>query len=80
MTSPEAAKGGGPRKEVIMPGYDVIDALAGVRSAGCIQPHVRSFAEHLMVSGYALLSTREYMQTEPILVDGWTAVALHSRS
>jgi integrase len=46
----------------MMQRYDVADALAGVRPAGCVQPHIRHFVEHLRGAGYALLSTRQYIQ------------------
>lgn len=45
-----------------MPVYDVNEALAGVRSAGCLQSCIRSFAEHLISRGYVLLATRDYLR------------------
>lgn len=38
-------------------------ALAGVRAGGCLQPHMRNLAEHLVGKGYAVLSVRNYLQT-----------------
>jgi hypothetical protein len=37
-------------------------ALAGVRPGGCLQPHMRGLAEHLVGGGYAVLSTRSYLR------------------
>jgi integrase/recombinase XerD len=42
--------------------YDVADALAGVRPAACAQSHIEHFVEQLSGAGYALLSTRQYVQ------------------
>ncbi len=46
----------------MMQSYEVADVLAGLLPAGCVQPHIQSFAEHLIGRGYARLSTREYLQ------------------
>lgn len=42
---------------------NVAKALTGVRPAGCLQPYIRSVAEHLIGRGYAVLSARNYLQT-----------------
>ena len=45
-----------------MQSYDVTEVLTGLRSAGCIERHIRSFARHLIGCGYTLLSSREYVR------------------
>lgn len=42
--------------------YDVADVLAGMQFADGVESHIRSFAEHLIGRGYAVLSTRGYIQ------------------
>ena len=49
-------------EEVIMQRYDVADALAGVRPAAYAQSQIEHFVEQLRGAGYALLSTRQYVQ------------------
>ena len=41
---------------------EVSDVLAGVQIGDWITPYVRAFAQDLISRGYALLSTREYVQ------------------
>lgn len=45
-----------------MAGKNMAPALAGVHPGGCLEPYIRSFAEHLVGQGYAMLSARNYLQ------------------